>query len=209
MDNNLQLSTDSSDYDVLYRAAASIKNIDGAICEIGTRLGGSLQYIVEGLLAANDLNRNVICLDPYGNIDFYDSEFSKSKSDYTNDMRNTAMTNIYEYLKDKPVNVVVLCLEDTEYFDRFQDGFPFYQEHKQIVNQYSLVFFDGPHVSNSVLEEIQFFYPRSVVGTKFVFDDINKYNHQPIHDDLISNNFQLVEVGAKQVKACYIKTKQI
>jgi cephalosporin hydroxylase len=203
----MNLSTDSSDYDVLYRAASSIKDVDGAICEIGTRLGGSLQYIVGGLLSSNDLNRNIVCVDPYGNIDYYNSEFSKAKSDYTNDMRNTAMANIYEYLKNKPVNVVLLCLEDTEYFDKFKDGFPFYQEYKQIINQYSLVFFDGPHVSNSVLNEVQFFYPRSVVGSKFVFDDIDKYDHQSIHNDLIKNNFQLIDFGTNQVKACYIKIK--
>jgi len=202
-----RLEIDSTDYDILYRAAASIKDISGTVCEIGTRLGGSTQYIIEGLLSVDDLNRNIICLDPYGNIDFYDNENNLAKSDYTNDMRNTAVSSLYEYAKGKAVNLVFLCLEDTEFFNRFQDGVPFYQEFKTVVNQYSLVFFDGPHQSNAVFDEVQFFYPRSVIGTKFVFDDTNKYNHQIVHDDLIKNNFELVEIGSNNVKICYVKIK--
>ena len=201
----IKLNTDSTDYDVLYRAALSITGIDGAVCEIGTRLGGSTQYIIDALMSANDLNRNVLCLDPYGNIDFYDSESDLRKSDYTNDMRNTAMVDLYNYVKNKPINLVLMCLEDTEFFNRFHDGFPFYQEHKKIINQYSLVFFDGPHNSELILKEVQFFLPRSIRGTRFVFDDTNKYDHRIIHDVLINNNFKIVEIGTNSVKICYIK----
>lgn len=197
------LLTDSFNYEVLFEAAASIKDIPGTICEIGTRQGGSLQYIVEGLLAANDLNRNVVCLDPYGDIEYRGGDDHFSKIDYTNDMRNEAWANIYAYVNKKPVNVVFLCLEDTEFFNRFSDGFPFYQNSKTISNQYALVFFDGPHDTISIIKEVEFFLPRSVVGSQFVFDDVAEYNHQAIDDILLQNNFK--EVKRSQRKISYVK----
>lgn len=197
------LLTDSHNYEVLFEAAASIKDIPGTICEIGTRQGGSLEYIVDGLLSVDNINRNIICIDPYGDIEYRGSDDNFSKWDYTNDMRNEAWTNIYSYVNKKPVNVVFLCLEDTEFFNRFSDGVPFYQGSKTISNQYALVFFDGPHDTNSVIKEIEFFLPRSVVGSHFVFDDVASYNHQAIDDILLQNNFK--EVKRTPRKISYVK----
>lgn len=199
----MELLTDSYDYDVLFNAATSIKNVPGTICEIGTRRGGSLKFIIDGLLSVNDNNRNVICIDPYGNIDYHMSDIRFEKSDYTNDMRNEAMSNIYTYVNNKPINVVFLCIEDTEFFNRFQDGFPFYQTNKTIVNQYALVFFDGPHDKASIIKEVEFFLPRTVIGSQFVFDDVSDYDHQAIDDILLQNNFK--EVKRTDRKISYVK----
>jgi cephalosporin hydroxylase len=204
---SVNLETDSGDYQLLYRAANSIKNVPGAVCEIGTRRGGSLKFIIDGLLDAEDVNRNVVCLDPYGNIEYADAEGHKIVTDYTNQMRNEAWENIHRYVANKPVNVVFFCLEDTEFFNRFADGVPFYRNHKEIINQYSLVFFDGPHDTPSLFKELEFFYPRSVEGTWFVFDDVMGYPHDIIHEDLLKNNFALVESGPENRKKSYIKLK--
>lgn len=201
--SEINLPTDSDNYDVLYNAASSIKGIEGLICEIGTRRGGSTKYIIDGLLSVEDINRNLICIDPYGNIDYFSNEHSCCKSDYTNDMRNDAFVNIYKYITGKPINVIMLCLEDTEFFKRFKDGVPVYNNYKNIVNQYSLVFFDGPHCSSAVLKEVEFFCPRTVEGSKFVFDDVCYYKHELVHDILINNNFKLLETSHR--KYSYIK----
>ena len=204
-DSKLFLETDSHHYHILYNAAASIKDVPGTICEIGTRRGGSTKYIIDGLLSVNDNNRNIVCIDPYGSIPFFNDENKiLDVTDYTNDMRNDALKNLYSYVYNKPVNLVVFCIEDTEFFKRFYDGVPFYQEKKTICNQYSLVFFDGPHDSKSVKEETEFFIQRSVIGTKFVYDDVKKYSHQIIHDYLLQNNFVVVESGWKMT---YVRLK--
>lgn len=201
----VSLPGDSMDYDVLARAAAVSESIPGIICEIGTRRGGSLRVIVDNILQAGSFNRNVICIDPYGNIDYIDNETVIRKLDYTNDMRNETLPNIYTYLQGKPINVVFMCMEDTEFFKRFADGVPFYQEYKTIETQYSFVFFDGPHSTPALLTELEFFYPRSVVGTVFVFDDIGVYPHEVIEEDLFKNGFELIEYGANHRKASYYK----
>ena len=74
-------------------------------------------------------------------------------------------------------------------------------------SQYSLVFFDGPHDTPSLFKELEFFYPRSIVGTRYVFDDVMGYPHDLIHDDLLKNNFELVESGPQLRKKSYIKIK--
>lgn len=201
----VDLPGDSLDYELLYMAAASIKGIPGAVCEIGTRRGGSLRYIIDGLISVDDYNRNVVCIDPYGNIEYASGENEVIKQDYTNTMRNESLPNIYMYIQNRPINVVFFCLEDTEFFSRFADGVPFYQEYKEVINQYAMVFFDGPHDTPSLIKELEFFYPRSVVGTQFVFDDVGLYPHEAIHENLVSNGFQLAQRGTMGRKLRYVK----
>lgn len=201
----VDLPGDSLDYELLFMAAASIKHVPGIICEIGTRRGGSLRFIIDGLLSVDDVNRNVVCIDPYGNIEYASGENEIIRQDYTNDMRNESLPNIYTYLQGRPVNVVFMCLEDTEFFKRFGDGVPFYQQYKEVINQYALVFFDGPHDTPSLLKELEFFYPRSIQGTQFVFDDVALYPHQKIHEDLLAHGFELAQKGTMGRKLRYVK----
>lgn len=198
--------TDSHDYHILQDAAKLILGIPGAVCEIGTRKGGSALMVVDALLENGDRNRNMICLDPYGNLDYIVAEGHVSKSDYTNTMRNQAYSSIYANIIDKPINLVVMCLDDAEFFNRFGDGFPFYQEHKTVVNLYAFVFFDGPHDSASILKEIEFFNNRSPLGAVWVFDDLDFYDHAGrIEPVLFNYGWSIVAKTTK--KASYRKTR--
>ena len=205
----VDLPGDSFDYELLYMAAASIKNVPGAVCEIGTRRGGSLRYIIDGLLSVGDTNRNVVCIDPYGNIEYASGENEVIRQDYTNNMRNESLPNIYTYVQNRPINVVFFCLEDTEFFNRFADGVPFYQEYKEVVNQYAMVFFDGPHDTPSLLKELEFFYPRSPIGAQWVFDDVSLYPHDIIHNNLLANGFAVAQWGTLGRKLRYVKTHDV
>lgn len=198
----MTLEGDSLDYDLLYRAATKSKDIDGLVCEIGTRRGGSLAYIIDAL---TNTNKHIIAIDPYGNIEYQATELDNVRLDYTNDMKHEALPNIYAYARNKGINLVFINLEDTEFFRRYHDGVPVYNQYKQTLNQYSFVFFDGPHDFNSILEEITFFLPRSIAGTVYVFDDIQTYPHKDIDAFLLNNGFALLEQGAQQRKASYIK----
>jgi hypothetical protein len=80
---------------------------------------------------------------------------------------------------------------------------PVYNEVKKLENQYAFVFFDGPHVNEAVQEEIDFFLPRSVKGTTYVFDDIWMYDHDKFENILFDNGFKTLE--RKNVKASYVK----
>lgn len=201
------LPGDGRYYETLFMAAAATAKVPGMVCEIGTRLGGSLKQLIDGTLSEGVANKNIICIDPYGGIDYLHAENKLWNYDYTNDMRNTAWKNVYTYIEGKPINVVLMCMEDTEFFKRYSDGVPFYQQGKQLITNYSLVFFDGPHDSGALLEEVAFFAPRSVQGTRFVFDDIWNYHHDVVHRLVIAAGFEQVAVADGDfTRAAYVRT---
>lgn len=200
------LESDSLNYEVLDIAVLQIKHVPGAVCELGTRRGGSLKVIVDSLLNNEDFQRNVVCVDPYGNIDYQLGETEGArplKLDYTNDMRNESMAAIYEYAQEKPVNIVFMCMEDVEFFARYGEGVPFYNEVKTIENQYALVFYDGPHTLEALNVEIDFFNPRSPIGAVWVFDDITLYPHAQIEEKIFAMGWELLETSPR--KSSYVK----
>ena len=82
---------------------------------------------------------------------------------------------------------------------------PVYAETKDIVNEYALVFFDGPHDVKSIKLEVDFFMGRTAKQGVFVFDDVASYPHNIIHTHLLANGFELLEVGKQQRKISYRK----
>lgn len=196
-----RLETDCEDYHVLTNAVKQIKNVAGMVCEIGTRRGGSMKLIIDSLLENNDYNRNIVGIDPYGNLEYISSEGQSIRYDYTNSMRNETMVALYSYILDKPVNLVMYHLEDTEFFEKFQNGVPFYNDFKTIENSYSLVFFDGPHGLDAIKREMDFFYSRTPIGGLWVIDDIHVIPYYFLKDLLQRNGFQVVE--ETKIKASY------
>ena len=218
--------TDSQEYDILWNAALKIKGVDGAVVEIGTRRGGSAKIIIDAMKSQGDTNRSMFCIDPYGNIDYPETNkaltvFSPNvktvgdpnstdidnniKHDYDNSMRNRVIPSLYYYAYSAGLNFTFFCLEDTEFFDRYGDGVPVYNENKKYESQYSFVFFDGPHVNSALQKEINFFLPRTPIGGDYVFDDIWMYDHDKIEKQLFDSGFEIVE--KKNIKASYIKVK--
>jgi cephalosporin hydroxylase len=202
-DRPLRLETDSEDYHILKNAVALIKGVPGMICEIGTRRGGSLKLIIDTLLENRDHNRNIIGLDPYGNLEYISSEGQQVRFDYDNAMRNETFSALYSYVQGKPVNLVMHVLEDTEFFRRFSDGVAFYNNQKSYETQYSFVFFDGPHDVKSIIEEMEFFNQRSSTGAVWVLDDIHVIPYNIIKEWLHRNNFVTIEES--KIKASYRK----
>jgi len=200
------LEVDSQDYHVLSNAVKRVKNVPGIICEIGTRRGGSMKIIIDTLLENNDNDRNIVGIDPYGNIDYQVNEVDKKKIDYTNNMRNQTLSSLYNYVTNKRVNLLMLILEDTEFFEKFKNGIPFYNEEKIILNQYALVYFDGPHSTELIMKEIEFFNERTPIGGYWVFDDVDNgfYPHnEQIEPWLLNNGYKMVE--KTRCKASYVK----
>ena len=63
-----QFGTDSANYEVLTDAAIRSKGVEGAAVEIGVRLGGGLQKIIDGLVESGQTpDKPVFGIDPYGN----------------------------------------------------------------------------------------------------------------------------------------------
>ncbi len=201
------IETDSGAYEILSGAAKAIKGISGLCLEMGTRRAGSAKIVINALLANGDLERSLICVDPYGNIVHANEEGKFDRVDYTNNMRKDTQRNLHRFAHGKAVNVYLLIMEDVEYFKRFSDGYPVYDNAKNLMNKYALVFFDGPHDIESVMTEIEFFKSRTPIGGMWVFDDINKYPHdEAIEPKIFELGFKLA--AKKSPKASYVRIKE-
>lgn len=199
----LRLETDSEDYYILKNAVKMVKEVPGMLCEIGTRRGGSLKLIIDTLLENQDHNRNVIGLDPYGNLEYISSEGQRIRYDYDNAMRNETFVALYSYIQGKPVNLVMHVLEDTEFFRRFSDGVAFYNNQKNYETSYSFVFFDGPYDVKAIIAEMEFFNQRSSVGAIWVLNNVHTIPYDIIKEWLRRNNFVMLEES--KIKASYKK----
>lgn len=196
------LQTDSSDYDILYNACKMIKGVEGLTCEIGVRRGGGSSIIMGTAIEIDD-RRVHIGIDPYGNIDYPGGDGRCEKFDYTNQMKMVALSEIYNWCLCYEYEFIFFNLEDAEFFKRFADGIPLYNEYKSLVNKYALVFFDGPHSVETILPEIQFFNERTPKGGMWIFDDISSYNHDVIEKELFKFGFEKYE--STNQKASYKK----
>ena len=197
------MNTDSREYHILENAVLSIKDVEGLTCEIGVREGGST-YLIMNTLRATDQAKIHIAIDPFGNIDYEHWENKKEKLDYTNYMKNNMLKNLYTYCSETNMECLFFPLEDNEFFEKYKDGVPIYNEYKKVVNQYALVFLDGPHTTALVKNEFDFFKNKMPVGGMIIFDDINQYPHMENLDSyILDNNFKMVEKG--DCKISYIK----
>lgn len=220
--------TDSYEYDILERAATEIKSTPGAVVEIGTRRGGSAKVIIDAIKDGLP-NRPMFCIDPYGNIEIKLTNINRTAHQispegiegdpdsrdiatnvrlpdwYDNTMRNRVIPSLYYYAYQNEVQFQFFCLEDTEFFKRYGDGVPVYQNNKELVNNYAFVFFDGPHDNEAVQIEIDFFFPRTSVGSVFVFDDVWMYNHQKYHNYLLDSGWEVMDAG--KVKISYKRVR--
>ena len=221
-------NTDSSEYEILGNAVLKIKDVEGAVLEIGSRRGGSAKIIIDMLEHNGDTNRSMFCVDPYGNIDLEITNINASihypgkhqvegdpiskdvsfptKFDYTNTMRNRVIPSLYYYAYSKGLNFTFFCLEDTEFFKRYPDGVPVYDEVKKVEDKFAFVFYDGPHTNQAVIDELEYFLLKTPVGGAYVFDDIWMYDHDMIERDyLFKNGFEILE--KQKIKASYVKQR--
>ncbi len=209
---NLKLDSDKfnglleiDEYKIIINSIELIKNVDGLTCEIGVREGDSSHLILEYLVKTGQLDRVHICIDPFGNIEYEHWENVKERLDYTNKMKNKMLANLYSYVSEIDMECLYFPLEDTEFFNRYKDGVPIYNNYKKIVNKYALVFLDGPHTTELVLNEFNFFKDKIDKGGIIIFDDIHQYPHMEKLDQYIrENNFDILEKGPLK-KISYIK----
>ena len=198
------LTADSGDYHLITNAVSKVKDINGLTCEIGLRGGGGSYYVMEALSSTNQ-NKTHIAIDPYGNIEYESHENRKVRLDYTNAMRDQCMIDIYTAAKFLNVNFLFFPLEDTEFFKRYKDGVPVYQEFKTLMNKYSFVHFDGPHAIKPLIKEFNFFHSRMDKGATIVFDDVSSYYDHDLLEQkyILPAGWELLDKTTK--KASYAK----
>lgn len=188
-----QLPGDSADYHILTKGVQLSAGTHGLSCEIGLRRGGGSAHIIAAI-SQHCGHKVHIAIDPYGNIEYEHKEGEIVRLDYTNEMLCDCMSNIYRYAQSRGVQFIFKQLEDTEFFKRYADGVPVYNEVKKMYNTYSFVHFDGPHALLPLMREIEFFRERALPGTCWVFDDVKGYYpHDDVEHYLFSIGFKLIE----------------
>lgn len=169
---------DSKDYDLLAKWAKECKN-NKLSCEIGVREGLGSKVILDNLKPNKHLG-----IDPYGNLDYQHYDDSPSyTADYTESMRVQLVKDMADY-----ENFDLFHMTDIDFMNRFYDAGPF-----------DFVHFDGPHMTRDVLREAIWFADRSSVGTRFVFDDYQKYVMNDILKTLSYWNFKAFESGSNKI----------
>jgi hypothetical protein len=193
MPNNISLPGDSGDYHLLTKGVELSANVPGLTCEIGLRRGGGTKHIIDAI-AQHCPGKTHIAIDPYGNIEYERKEGDVTRLDYTNDMRDECLANLYQYTREKKVPFIFFNLEDKEFFKRYADGVPVYNHVKHVIKEYSFVHFDGPHALEPLDEEISFFRYRTPLGGCWCFDDVTGYyDHSRIEERLTLLGFIVVE----------------
>lgn len=186
---------DGWEYDILISACQYVakKKVPGMSAEIGTRKGGGSALMLDTLYEAGPVDKIHVSIDPYGDVYYNNSDAPNVlvKFNYNNQMRDNTMINLRKYASDKEFNFVFINMEDYEFFKRYSDGIPIYDIEKRIMNQYSVVFLDGPHSVAAVNAEIEFFCPRQAKHGMLVFDNIDYYDHDIIDKKLLETGYRV------------------
>lgn len=188
---NLHIDSPIETYAAMKQYVQTLKGVPGLSCEIGLRRAGGTLTIMNGFFENNDL-RTHVCIDPYGNIPYRDIG-GVHRSDYTNKMKNETLSELYRYADDNEMNIIFFNLEDSEFYKRFADGVPIYEEEKSIINQYCCVHVDGQHDTESVMLASQFFSTRMPPGAVIFFDNTDHYDHSVVDYFLTTNRFEFLE----------------
>ena len=169
---------DSTDYELLVKWASECTNRNLS-CEIGVREGLGSKIILDNLKPNKHIG-----IDPYGNLNYQHYDHTGSYTcDYTERMRVQLLKDMSDY-----ENFDLFHMTDIDFMNKFYDAGPF-----------DFVHFDGPHMTRDVMREAVWFADRSVVGTRFVFDDYSKYKMDKIADMLTFWNFETLEFGDNKV----------
>jgi hypothetical protein len=198
----------SFEYEIIESAVKKLSNPIGSSFEIGVRRGMGSKKIIDSYRKYHPSLKELIHigLDPYGNLPYTFSEERKDIVEdalYTNLMKRETLIN---FLKKYP-EFYFINLDTHEYFKRFSDGYPIYENKKKIINKFEIVHFDGLHDLENVTLEVKFFLNHLSPQTIFIFDDIDAFDMQKIRKILLDNNFKDFESGKRKASFEYLQGK--
>jgi len=195
----MALGRDSTSYEILEAALDACSPGPYLSAEIGIREGGSAEMIINKI-ADRQLGYTHIGIDHYGQMPQVHSDTNTMVLDYTNSMRNRAIAALYTLAEEKGVNFLFQNMQDGEFFKRFPEGVPIYNNSEaRVVGWYGFVFLDGPHSTELVLKETEFFAPRCVIGATMVFDDTPNFDMGPSINCLKQLGFEELVHGANKM----------
>ncbi len=200
------MNGDSLESEILAEALKVSTDVEGLTLEIGARCGGSTLVFLDHHATTRE-GKSHIAIDPFGGIPYHYLNVCMKTGIYTNSIRDMFVIELFNKCKEHELNAVYFQLEDTEFFKRFPDGVPIYENNKKtVVSKYSCVFIDGQHTLVSVQNAFEFFKDRISQGGTIVFDDIDQYPHmEEFHSIVLDEGFKTLTQGERKIS--YVKEK--
>ena len=197
----MNLTGDSDEYDYLYEAVVLSAVVEGMCCEVGLRLGLGTKTIIDAV-SQHCPQKLVVSVDCYGNVPYTGREPNgETHYDYTDDMRNECMANMWAYIKENPVDYRFFNLADFDYFELFKNGMPYYRYGGGFwVSKYSMVHLDAQHTVADIIRQTDWFNERMLSGATIAIDDITPdfLDFEPIKQHLIQLQFEHIKTGGKK-----------
>lgn len=189
---------DSSEYDLITK---HIKSLDieqvTMTCEIGLREGLGSKVIMDAVREHKPQLYKHIAIDPYNNLSYqhYDDK-AIVVAGYTEEMKQQTVSELY---KNYP-EFDFYHMTDDYYFKTMYDGHQFNVENNlMLYGLYKVVHFDGPHTTKVIIDELNFFIPRSDSKAIFIIDDYKDLQMGIVDMLLKTYNFKEAEKGENKI----------
>ena len=189
---------DSSEYHLITKHIGKL-NIDRATltCEIGLREGLGSKIIMDAVREHKPNLYKHIAIDPYNNLSYehYDNEGSVVAG-YTEEMKQKTVSYLYQNYPEFDF----YHMTDDYYFRTMGDGHQLgLFNNMMLFGLYKVVHFDGPHTTDAVIQELNFFIPRSETKALFIIDDYKDLRMGIVDMLLLTYNFKVVEEGENKI----------
>ena len=189
---------DSSEYHLITKHIGKL-NIDRATltCEIGLREGLGSKIIMDAVREHKPNLYKHIAIDPYNNLSYehYDNEGSVVAG-YTEEMKQKTVSYLYQNYPEFDF----YHMTDDYYFRTMGDGHQLgLFNNMMLFGLYKVVHFDGPHTTEAVIQELNFFIPRSETKALFIIDDYKDLRMGIVDMLLLTYNFKVVEEGENKI----------
>ena len=198
----MTIKGDSGEYELLTEAVKSSYKLKTnnyyLTCEIGVREGLGSKIMMDAMETKNHGTHHHLGIDPYGDLTYVhfdeDNDFIEHpQTDYTNLMKLRLKKDMIDY-----PNFHLMEMTDKEYMDKYRHGLTIYDNKPKLLDQYTVVHFDGPHRTADVLREVIFFCDRSHIGTTFCFDDYKLYKMDLIDKVCYEHGFRPIQEGKQR-----------
>ena len=195
----MTIKGDSCEYGLLTEAVKSSFKLKSngyyLTCEIGVREGLGSKIMMDEMRNKNHGTNHHVGIDPYGDINYlhFDGDMEHPKTDYTNLMKLRLKKDLIDY-----PNFHLMEMTDQEYMDKYRNGLTVYDDKLKLLDQYTVIHFDGPHRTVDIIREVIFFCDRSHVGTTFCFDDYKLYKMDLIDQVCYEHGFRPIKKGKQR-----------
>ena len=189
---------DSTDYELLKKwcTTAPVYNPKNRFysCEIGVREGLGSKIIMDAFKERlKGLPYMHFGIDPYGDLEY---QHIDNQQNYKWEGLKQGVAPTYP---DEMAEQMVKDFEDYPMFNFIKMTDTEFMNENGHLDYFNFVHFDGPHMTKDVITESVWFANRSLIGTRFVFDDYPTYEMPLISKVLEKYDFFVIESGENKI----------